>query len=185
MNRSLKQIASVLLLAVLFFLLLIAVTRGQVREADIIATGGTFTLEKAVIAGGGREKAAAPTGENGTAGQVVAGHKSMGGQFMLRSGFWTPDSELGPTASPSTVSGRVITADGRGIANARVLLTSSTGEIRTAITASFGYFKFTEVPVGENYVVSVAAKRFTFAEPAYVLQVTDNVSGIEFVANPL
>jgi hypothetical protein len=184
MLRIIKQIASVVAIALVLFLLLVVVTRGQETEANILATGGNYTLQKAVVAGGGREKQTQAVGENGTAGQAIAGHHSQGGQFSVRSGFWTPD-DLTPSAAGVTVSGRVTTADGRGITSVRVSIVSPTGETRTVMTTTFGYFRFTDVEAGQTYILSVASKRFSFAESSRLIQVADNIADCNFVASPL
>lgn len=175
--KIMKQIITVIAIALALFVLLVVVTRGQA------ASGGQFTLEKSALAGGGREKGAAATVENGTTGQAVAGHHSAGGQFSVLSGFWTPDVSIAPTAAPVIVSGRVMTADGRGIKNVRVTLTSSSGGTRTVVTATFGYYRFADVEPGTMYVMGVSAKRFTFAEPTRLLHVTENVADYNFTAN--
>ena len=91
---------------------------------------------------------------------------------------------LAPTAAAVTISGKVITADGRGIQNVVVNLVDGSGNTRTARTSSFGYYRFTDVGAGETYVISAQAKRFTFAQPAQVLNVNDNLTEINFTANP-
>ena len=88
------------------------------------------------------------------------------------------------TAAAVSVSGRVVTADGAGIRNVNVMLSgASLAPPRVALTSSFGYFAFDNVDSGQTYVVSVASKRFGFAEPAVPITVIDNVADIVFTAN--
>lgn len=76
----------------------------------------------------------------------------------------------GPTAARVRVSGQV--TDGlRGLPNSTVKLTDQTGETRIARTNSFGYYHFTDIAVGETYIISVTGKGYIFA-PQIV-----NVSG--------
>jgi hypothetical protein len=89
-----------------------------------IVASGAFTLEKAVVAGGGSAKQGASLGEHGTTGQSIAGIKSNGGQFSLYSGFWTPE-ELAPTAASVNVGGSIKTAAGKGIRNVKINRTFS------------------------------------------------------------
>jgi hypothetical protein len=89
---------------------------------------------------------------------------------------------LGPTAAPVSVSGRVITPIGRGVARARVLLTNSTGETRMVMTNPFGYFRFKEIDSGETYVFEVTHKRYTFTPQ--VLSVTNDLTELNFTALP-
>lgn len=88
-----------------------------------------------------------------------------------------------PAASVS-VSGRVITAQGRGIKNAVVLLTDSSGNIRTAVTAPFGIYIFANVAAGEKYTITVRAKRFAFSQSTQVLNVNNDTENIDFIGTP-
>ena len=94
-------------------------------------------------------------------------------------------SPLAPTSAPVSISGRVSTASGKGIYGVRVRMTSENGETSYSLTNSFGYFSFDGVPAGGSYVVSVAAKRFTFAQSSILVNARDNVSDVDFVANGL
>lgn len=85
-----------------------------------------------------------------------------------------------PTAAMATVAGRVF-GGSNGLSNARVILTDSTGNARTAGTNSFGYFTFTEVAVGQTYLISVSAKRYEFNPQ--VVSVNEDVLGLEFRSN--
>jgi CSLREA domain-containing protein len=87
-----------------------------------------------------------------------------------------------PTAADVTIGGRISTADGRGIRNALVTLTTSDGVSRTAQTGKSGYFSFGEITAGETLIISIRAKRFTFAEPARVIFAAEDLSDVNFVA---
>lgn len=67
-------------------------------------------------------------------------------------------SEFSPCAlvptTPVSISGRVLTAQGRGVSRAVVFLTNRTGTIRQARTNPFGYYHFADIPAGENYTFS-------------------------------
>jgi hypothetical protein len=84
-----------------------------------------------------------------------------------------------PTAAGVSVSGRVMTADGRGLTNATVLMTNSMGEVLIARTGRRGVFMFDEIAPGDSYVVSVSSRSFSF-EPQ-VITITDNVTNLDFV----
>src|SRR5687768_978823 len=109
LSKSLKPTAPFLLFALILCSPLANRAQTKDARAEIVASGGAFTLEKVVAAGGGTKKDAAPFNENGTTGQAAAGIRSTGGGFALYSGFWTPDS-LAPTAASAVVGGRVLTA---------------------------------------------------------------------------
>ena len=87
-----------------------------------------------------------------------------------------------PIVSASSVSvfGRVSTNDGRGLINAYVTLTDAQGATRIARTSTFGYFRFDDVEVGQNYIVSITSKRFQFTPQ--VVAVNDEITDLIFVA---
>jgi len=93
------------------------------------------------------------------------------------------DEILAPTAAQATLSGRVTTANGAGIRNA--IISISGGDLpqtRFSRTGSFGYYAFEDLTVGETYIVIVQSKRYTFTVPTRVIQVNDNVDGVDFIA---
>ena len=85
-----------------------------------------------------------------------------------------------PLAAGATVSGRVADPGGRAISRATVVLTDSHGMARTALTNPFGYFAFTEVPIGEVYIAGVRHKSYQFEPRA--LNLIDNFADLDFVA---
>lgn len=85
----------------------------------------------------------------------------------------------GPTAAAVTISGRVVTHEGNGIRGVRVLLTDMYGVSRTAVTNAFGYYTFTNVQSGANYLMGALARRYTFG--TRVLNVNDSLGEINFV----
>jgi len=92
---------------------------------------------------------------------------------------------LAPTAAQASISGRVLTADGMGIRNARVVVTGDTlPDARTVTTGSFGYFAIDGLQVGETYVVTVNSQRYTFTVPSRVITLVDNLFDVDFVADP-
>jgi len=82
-------------------------------------------------------------------------------------------------------SGRVTTANGRGIATARVTLTDGDGITRSTSTNGFGYFRFNDIVAGQTCIVTVQAKRYYFAEPTRVLSVTEDITDVNFIASTL
>ena len=88
-------------------------------------------------------------------------------------------------AAGVSLSGRVTTADGRGIRNARVIVSGNgLPEPRTATTGSFGYFSFEGLTAGQTYVVTVNSQRYTFSVPSRVITLVDNMADADFVADP-
>jgi hypothetical protein len=150
-----------------------------------IASGGSYTLNQAVVVSGGG--ASNDAGNNykveGTAGQTVAGTFTNVGSYSIRSGFWSPNP-FAPTAAGVSVSGRVITANGAGIRNVIVVLTG--GNLftpRTTRTATFGNFTFEDVTVGQIYTVTVEGKKYNFLQSSQVISLVDNVTDIVFQAD--
>lgn len=145
-------------------------------------SGGDFALTQTVIAGGGNSSAGGDFTVDSTSGQAVAGRVLRHHPFALTSGFWnfTP---VGPTAAQVSISGRVTTAYGHGIGNARMTLISSDGQSRSAVSSALGYYEFTNVAVGETYIISISAKRYTFAQPTIVRTVFDEITDLDFVAD--
>jgi hypothetical protein len=84
-----------------------------------------------------------------------------------------------PVVLNVSISGRVATDSGMGLANSLVTLTGANNFSRSFTTGTFGFFNFDNVPTG-SYTVSVIARRYTFS--SQIIQVTDNVTGLNFIA---
>lgn len=84
------------------------------------------------------------------------------------------------TAAGVDVSGRVLTPDGRGLRNAVVILTDSSGNRKTATTSSFGYYRFEDVESGSTVVLGVQSKRYRFV--SRILQIVDTIVDADFIA---
>jgi hypothetical protein len=91
-----------------------------------------------------------------------------------------------PTAANNlSLAGRVVTAAGQGIRNASVTLSDSSPAQPMAVqTNSFGYFSFESLQAGRSYIVTVNAKRYTFNVPSRAVNLADNLSDFDFVADP-
>lgn len=87
---------------------------------------------------------------------------------------------------PVAVGGRVATSNGNGIRN--VVVTVSGGNLTSpvsVVTGSFGNFNFPGLQSGTTYTVTVAAKRFTFAQPSRTTTPSADVTNLDFTADPL
>ncbi len=103
------------------------------------------------------------------------------GSSGASSGAWIDTVIFSPcstTTVAAEITGRVTTPDGRGLRNAKVTLSDASGRIRSVSTGSFGYYRFTEVPAGRTYVVSVESRRYRFA--SRTLPVQDTVGDVNF-----
>lgn len=95
------------------------------------------------------------------------------------------NAPLGPTAAGASISGRVTTADGRGVMNAAIVVTgNSLQQPKTVKTSSLGYYSIDGLQAGETYVVTINSKRYTFSVPSRVISLGDNVGDVDFVAEP-
>ncbi len=92
-------------------------------------------------------------------------------------GIW---SALAPTAASATISGRVLTSAGRGLAGAIVHGTEQSGNIKTARTNSFGYYRLESFETGQTIVVGVNSKSYRFNQR--VVNLDDSLTNIDFAA---
>jgi predicted outer membrane repeat protein len=88
------------------------------------------------------------------------------------------EMQLAPTAAAVSIGGCVTEPNGRGLANASVLLTDAAGATRLTQTNNFGYYRFAEIPSGATYILAVRAKRFN-VEPQ-VVNITEEKLDINF-----
>lgn len=149
-----------------------------------VATGGTYTLDRAVLAAGGETSADGGSlyKIEGTAGQTAAGVITNTGAYSIRGGFWSPNP-VGPSAASVSIGGRVVDARGVGLRNITVIL--SGGNLltpRTTLTSSLGYFTLDDVLVGETYFISVKNRKYSFQQPVQVVSLMDSISDIIFQA---
>ncbi len=89
------------------------------------------------------------------------------------------------TAATANISGRVLTSGGMPIANVKMVLTG--GELdgpMIVYTGSLGYYNFENLPVGQNYVVTVKSRRFFFSNPSQLHLLSDSIFDGDFVADP-
>lgn len=88
------------------------------------------------------------------------------------------------TAANADISGRVVNQSGRGIPRARLTLQNTqTGKTYSVITNPFGYFRFTDQPAGNSYILSVNAKRLTFQPNTRTFQLLNNITDLKFVGS--
>lgn len=89
-----------------------------------------------------------------------------------------------PTAAEVSVSGRVLTADGRAVSGARITITNAgTGRTYIAMTNPFGYYTIENLDSEAFYVATIAKKGTKFVEDSKSFSLTDNLADLDFVAN--
>ena len=144
-------------------------------------SGGVFEITGAAVAASSTEMSGDDFVIAGTLGQPAAGDGIGSGPFGITSGFWNYTA-LAPTAAGVTLSGRVVTANGVGISNARMFLQTQRGDIFVSRSASFGYYMFENIEAGQTVFITVEHKLHTFS-PRTVM-VADSVSNLDFVPEP-
>jgi lysophospholipase L1-like esterase len=111
-------------------------------------------------------------------------HTNNAGQAVIAGIFADAIPTIGAASLVVTIGGRVLTANSRGISNLTLTLTDEVGNTRTTTTDSSGFYSFSNVPAGENYIITVKAKRYTFTQSSQMLTASDNVTDVNFIANP-
>lgn len=101
-------------------------------------------------------------------------------------GGWAIDDvqlyHIGVVAASVPVGGRVVDSNGIGVSKANVTLTNPQGTTRTILTNGFGYYRFDDVEVGQNYIFEVNSKRYSFTPQ--VIFVTEEIQDLNFTATP-
>ena len=85
-----------------------------------------------------------------------------------------------PTAANVSVSGRITDAFGNGLSRVRVTITADDNTAISAVTSSFGYYRFEELEVGRSYIVSAFRKRYNF--DSRIISLTDEIFNLDFIA---
>jgi len=90
---------------------------------------------------------------------------------------------ISTSAASASVTGRVTTSYGSGIRNVMVVATGGgLVDPKVTYTGALGYYRFDGLEAGQSYVISVAAKRYVFEQPAMLLNLDQNVDGLNFVS---
>lgn len=170
-----KQKFQIITLLSLF--LLVASAYAQTAEIPQMS-GGVFTMTQSAVAGGGETQQNA-LNQHGIIGQPLAGWYSSGNRFQHYAGFLLPDSFGRMTTA--VAGGQVLNEQGKGIRNVQVTITFPNGETRAVVSGERGYYRFTDIPVGETYTISVSAKRFSFSQATKSRKILSDVQDINFV----
>lgn len=125
--------------------------------------------------------APAPANTQSSIKRTPTGTDTNNNSVDFTSGVPTPQAS-GSTAAGATAGGRVTLPNGRGIFRAVITMTDSQGNQRTAFTNQQGYFNFTDVPGGENYIFTASHRRYQFAAPSQIQFIAEDNAGINFTA---
>ena len=72
----------------------------------------------------------------------------------------------------------------QAVRDVRITVQGIDGSMRRAETNSFGYYRVTGLEAGSSYIVSVSARRHTFATASVMVNLSDNVDGLNFRSSP-
>lgn len=111
-----------------------------------------------------------------TANRIICASSASLSPFAIARGF-------APSAAPVSVSGRVLTVEGRGISGAVMKLTDSQGVRWTTRTSAFGYYKFDDLPSGQTYILDISSKRYIFTPSSRVISLEDEITDADFIAD--
>lgn len=92
-----------------------------------------------------------------------------------------------PTLVISDSTGTVNSDYGIPIRNARLMLSFINNPnlpTITGLTNPFGYFNLGELPIGEQVVVTVSARNYTFSQPSRTFTIGEEFNNLNFVADP-
>jgi subtilisin family serine protease len=91
--------------------------------------------------------------------------------------------EIAPTAGNAEISGRVVTLNGAGVKGVRfTLFDAETGQTFSATSNSFGYYRFSEIPVGRLYTLTAASsKRLPITDNVRTFSLSEDISTVNFV----
>ncbi|HMJ08952.1 MAG TPA: carboxypeptidase-like regulatory domain-containing protein [Pyrinomonadaceae bacterium] len=94
-------------------------------------------------------------------------------------------TSLAPSAGSASIAGRVVDFGGRGISGASLTVAdASTGVSMGTRTNPFGYYTVDGLQAGQVYVVSIAHKRYSFAQESRTISLTEDLTSVDFTANP-
>jgi len=93
--------------------------------------------------------------------------------------------ELAPSSADATVSGRVVSADGRGVRGISItLLDASTNTVRSVVTNTFGYYTFEKLPVTHYYVLTaVSTGRYPIRNNVQTFTLQDDLKATTFITS--
>ena len=158
-----------------FGALSLALTQGGYSQS-----GPPYEITQSVIAGGGVQAAGGTLSNIAINGEPVSGRSAAGGPYTVSGGFFQQAAL--PPAVIVTISGRVLTSEGRALRGGRVILRAPDGSAQTAQTSDRGRYVFANVAAGQTYTVTVVSRRHTFTP--VVITVTADITGLDLIGSP-
>lgn len=137
-------------------------SQGSTTTDNIYVTGREYLVCEAVPAG--YDTLPRPDQSTGGSTQSREGDcirfTAVSGNNVLQ--FINYLEDIDPTSAHATISGRVLDPRGRAVPRARVIVTDSNGFTRTALTNFSGFYRFSDLPTGEIYIIGGFDKRYVF-----------------------
>lgn len=136
-------------------------TSGTTSQAGFFNSAGTFYF----VANGGTRNLTRFTVDPATgvlSAPEVQAANSMGVEGSISGVAYLPVELV-------TLGGKITDTSGRGVARAIVTLESTGQPTRTAVTNSFGNYRFQDVKAGASYTVSAVERRNTFQPQLVIL----------------
>lgn len=154
--------------------------------ADLVGGGAGYQIVR--IAGGNAATFlnAADCGLNPLASPCVdVAQRTMFMAGVSNFSRWTAGPPAVPTSTKATIAGRILTANGNPIANARLEITNLSGGTVVVVTGDFGFYQAEGLEVGASYVITVSAMRHVFSEPSRVINLNGDDMNEDFIAAPV
>lgn len=90
---------------------------------------------------------------------------------------------LRPTAATTSISGRVKDTSGAGIGGVSVaILNASSGETQTTLTNAEGVYRFEELAVGVDYIITPRLARHSFTPSSKSVSLVEELTETDFTA---
>jgi hypothetical protein len=122
----------------------------------------------------------AAIGESGSVSPLaISGFRLNDGktQVLTQNGSVSINAATGPM-----FGGRVVTSTGAPIRNARVAITTTTGQTVFALSNAFGYVTVSGLTTGETYTLTTTARGFVFTPVS--ISASPGLTQVEIVAQP-
>lgn len=86
---------------------------------------------------------------------------------------------LAPTSAGVSLSGRIVNSDGIGLPKVVVQLTDAYGNILTAVSNSFGYYRFENVAAGQTYTLGISSRKYS--APSRTITIHEDLTDVDLV----
>ena len=90
---------------------------------------------------------------------------------------------LGPTSANVEVAGQVVSNTGLPIGRTYLTLSDQSGNVHQALTNPFGYFRFSDIPSGQTYVLSMRSKSFVFTPSSISIAITSDINDLLIIGS--